>query len=138
MSISNRKPCRRRGATLVEFAIAAPVVFLLFFAGYEFSRVEMVRHSLDIAAYEGARRGIVSGATSGDVESRVRDMLASVSIENATIQVSPAAINNSTPEVTVDLTVPMDENGWVFPRFLGRGFTLQATSTLAREGFTNS
>ena len=127
----------RKGATLVEFAVAAPVVFLVFFAGYEFSRVNMVRHSLDIAAYEGARVGILPGATADDVDDRVREVLQAVSIQNATVDITPGTIDEATREITIDLEVPMQDNGWVTPRFLGDSFRLQASSTLAREGFTN-
>ena len=126
---------RRRGAAAVEFAIVAPITFALFFAAYEFSRVNMVRHSIDIAAYEGARAGITPGATVEDVELRVNRILNGVGVRGATIDVTPDPIGRTTAEVTVDLDVAMGPNSWTRSNYF-RGLNLQATSTLAREGFT--
>lgn len=132
-----RTRVHQRGMTTVEFAITAPIVFLLFFSAYEFSRMEMVRHTIDIAAYEGARRGIIPGASAASVEQQVQRVLAPVSIRNVQVDVTPNVIDRSTPEVTVDVTVPMSSNGWVLARFVG-GLTLRGRSTLAREGFVTN
>ena len=56
----------RTAAVVVEFAICAPILFLFFFASLEFSRVNMIRQSVENAVYEGARRGIVPGATAAN------------------------------------------------------------------------
>jgi Flp pilus assembly protein TadG len=122
--------------TTVEFAITAPIVFMFFFTSYEFSRMEMVRHTVDIAAYEGARRGIVAGATSADITQRVQQVLAPISIRDVNVSINPAVITRSTRQVTVEVQVPMASNGWVFPRFVG-DLSLKGESTLAREGFTS-
>lgn len=124
----------RRGATLVEMAIVVPIAFLLFFTAYELARMNMVRHTIDIAAYEGARRGIVPGATVDDVEDRINAVLAPAGVQLANLDVTPDPIDRSTRQVTVDVTVAMNSNGWILPQFIG-GMTLQGTSTLAREGF---
>jgi Flp pilus assembly protein TadG len=120
----------------VEFALTAPIVFLLFFAAFEFSRMNMVRHTADIAAYEGAREGIVAGATSDEVRDRVLDMLSTVAITQAVVTVTPATIESSTREVRVEVDVPVAPNSWLTPRFLS-DLHIQSTSTLAREGFTS-
>lgn len=128
---------QRRGTTAVEFALTAPVVFLLFFAAYEFSRLNMVRHTMDIAAYEGARAGIVAGATTDEIRQRVTNMLATVAVQQSEITVTPAAIDPSTREVRVDIDTPIAPNSWLTPRFVG-DLRLRATSTLAREGFAGT
>ena len=56
----------RTGATAVEFAIVAPVFFLILFAMFEFSRVNVLRHTADNAAYEASRVAIIPGATAAD------------------------------------------------------------------------
>ena len=136
MPSHNNKRNRRRGATAVEFAITAPVVFLFFFAAYEFSRANMVRHTIEIAAYEGARRGIVPGATAADVSTRVNAVLAPSGMGGAIVSLTPSVIDRSTREVTVNVEVPLDGNGWILPRFVG-GLSLESASTLAREGFVS-
>src|SRR5262249_47698543 len=54
---------KRRGATSVEFALAAPLLFLIFFALVEVARGLMVAHLLDHAARLGARAGVIEGTS---------------------------------------------------------------------------
>ena len=126
---------RRRGALTVEFALVAPLTFLVFFASFEFSRMNMVRHTVDIAAYEGARRGIVPGATVQDVRDRVNQVLGQVSISSGQVAVAPATIDSLTRQVTVDVRAPMDSNGFITAQFI-QNMVVRAESTLAREGYT--
>jgi Flp pilus assembly protein TadG len=118
----------------VEFSIAAPVLFLTIFASIEFARVHMIRNTIGNACYEAARRGIVPGVTVQDVEDEANLMLSTASISGATVTVTPSAILPTTTELTVDISVPMDANGWIAPMFFG-GKTLTASSTLAREEY---
>jgi Flp pilus assembly protein TadG len=122
----------RRGATTVEFAIVVPLVFLFFFAAYEYSRMSMIRHSVELAAYEGARRGIVPGATAGDAVARANQVLSSVGTRNASLTVTPDPITAQSSRITVDIQVPLDSNSWVPVGFL-RGAQVQRTFTLGRE-----
>lgn len=133
---NNRRAAARRGALSVEMALVAPLLFLVFFGGFEFSRMNMVRHTVDIAAYEGARRGIVPGATAQDVQRRVREVLGQASIARAEIRVTPQRIENTTRQVTVRVEAPMDDNGFVAAQFINK-LVVTSTSTLAREGYVN-
>ena len=122
----------RRGATAVEFAIVSPLVFLLFFAQLEFSRANLMRHSIQSAAYEGARRGIVPGATAADVEEAAQAILNAVSARNAEITISPAVIVHETRAVTVTVDLNLNQNSWGTAKFF-RDRTLSSTVTLTRE-----
>jgi hypothetical protein len=83
---------RRRGQSLVEFALVAPVFFLVLFAIIEAGRFMFYYETLNNATREGARYAIVNGANSlvcptgppasgsvacdidgSDVQERVRD-----------------------------------------------------------------
>jgi hypothetical protein len=55
---------RGRGQALVEFAIVAPIFFLLLFSIIEFGRYVYTVQVLNNAAREGARYAIVHGAQS--------------------------------------------------------------------------
>lgn len=55
---------RARGQALVEFALIAPIFFLLLFGLIEFGRAVYTIQILDNAAREGARYAIVHGAAS--------------------------------------------------------------------------
>src|SRR5687767_15081283 len=65
--------CRRnrRGAAVVEFAMVAPLLFLLIFGLIEFGRVVMVQQVLTNGAREGARVGVLDDATKTDVQNTV-------------------------------------------------------------------
>ncbi len=67
IGIMQPRNARRSGASAVEFALCAPLLFLLVFAAWEFSRANMILNTMENAAYEGCRRGIVPGASANDV-----------------------------------------------------------------------
>jgi Flp pilus assembly protein TadG len=128
---------RRSGAVVTEFAICAPLLFFFFFASLEFSRVNMIRQSVENAVYEGARRGIVPGATADNCRASAQAVLNSISASGATIDVSPTVITKNTPEVTVSVAVPVNNNSWVFPVFFADK-TISSSMTLRRERFETS
>ena len=123
----------RRGAVTVEFAIAAPVLLMFVFASIEFSRVNMIRNTIENAAYEGARRGVLPGATAANCTAVAQDLLDIVRVADSTITVTPLEILADSEEVTVTVEVPMTmANGYITPTYyLGR--TLRAAVTLPRE-----
>jgi hypothetical protein len=61
------RPNRRRGAAVVEFAVIAPLFFMMVFGIIEFGRALMVQQILTNASREGARRAIVEGATESEI-----------------------------------------------------------------------
>ena len=125
---------RRRGATAVEFALAAPVLLLIVFAAIEFSRVNMLRHTIAEAAYEGARRGIVPGATAEEVRSAATNIVRSASANTFAVDVLPATLAPDTPQVSVTVSIPIAENTWGISMFF-RGRTLVKSFTLQREKY---
>lgn len=116
----------------MEFALTAPLLFFFTFAAWEFSRANMILNTMENACYEGCRRGIVPGASVNDVQTSAQEVLNSAFAVNPQITVVPAVITNTTPEVTVTINVPLDDNSWVTPLFLS-GRTIQSSYTLARE-----
>ncbi len=127
----------RRGTVLVEFALTIPLVFLFVFAALEFSRFNMLRHSVAQAAYEGARRGIVPGATADDVRAAALAVCDIVGGREAYVAVSPPVITPTTPSLNVTVTMPLNRNGWVVPRFIDAE-SLTQSITMAREQFDTS
>jgi Flp pilus assembly protein TadG len=129
----DRRSLKRRSATTtVEFAVTLPLVLLLFFGSIEFGRVNMLRHSAAQAAYEGARRGIVPGATADDVRAAATEILNSTFASSYTITVTPSTITRHTTEVTVNISLPLASNSWVVPQYFA-GATLSRSFTLQRE-----
>lgn len=135
MIARRRSPNRRsarRGATTVEFAIVAPVFLLVLFSMFEFSRLNVLRHTADNAAYEAARVAMVPGATVADAQAAANRLLTIVGARGATVTATPGTITPETEEVTVTINVPLDQNGWVVPKFT-RGKSLTSRSTLRTE-----
>lgn len=129
----HRHSHKRRGAVMVEMAITSSLLFLFFFAALEFCRVSMIRHSVELALYEGGRRGIVPGATAAAVQASARNVLNRIAVTGATIDVTPAVIQNSTREVTVRIRLPLDR-GLFAPAFFFVGKSLDRTLVMQREG----
>lgn len=112
---------RRRGAAVVEFAIVAPLFFLLVLGIIEFGRMVMVQQIITNAAREGARTGIVSGATYSGVTSTVNGYLAATGISGASVSVNPDPGSASYgSQITVTVTIPFSQVSWTpTPFFLG-------------------
>ena len=123
----------RRGAAMSEFAIVAPLLFLFFFAAFEFCRVAMIRHTADNAVYEGCRAGVIPGATTGEAEAEARRVLSTLGVTSANVAVTPTSINRDTEDVTVRVEVPLDENSFVPNQFVA-GRSIVRELTMRREG----
>ena len=125
---NSQRKTRRSGVAAVEFAIVAPIFFLLVLASLEFGRMNMIRHTADQAAYEAARYAMVPGATAAEARAKANSLLQIVGTRGATVTV----IGPTDDEVTVNVSVPMNQNGWISPRF-SKDHTIRATSTLKTE-----
>ena len=122
----------RKGAVAVEFAITAGLAFLFFFGAFEFSRVAMIRGTVDNAIYEGARLGIIPGSTAADVEKKVREILgfSLVRVADITVQPNPILFDSKTISVKVDL--PLDRNTFSPAKFFG-GKSIVRSIQMKRE-----
>jgi Flp pilus assembly protein TadG len=124
----------RRGATAVEFALTAPILFVLVLGAIEFSRANMLVHTAAIAATEAARRSIIPGATAAECQTTGMAELQAVGVTDANFSLDPPEILENTKQVTVNLSVPLSmRNGYLLPRiFLGK--EVFNSVTLQREG----
>lgn len=128
----NRGLNRRRGATLVEFGFVLPVITLLFFGVLEVGRTLLLQHSADTAAYEGTRAAIVPGATAEDAIQAAGELLEAARISEYTIEVDPEEIEEGTAVVSVEVSVPIEQNSWVVPTFFS-GTSVKSIVTLFSE-----
>ena len=139
LSISKTRRVRsqcRRGAAVTEFAVVAPVFFLMVVGFLEFGRALMVQQVLINASRVGARQAITTSATTGDVESVVQDYAAGVAVPGVSVNVSPdPASANPGDTITVTTSVAFSDVSWMAsPWFLG-GTNLTASSQMRKEGF---
>ncbi len=122
----------RRGAFTVEFAFCCGIFFTIMMAGIEFARFMYARHSVDQAAYEGARVGIIPGATTEEVELTARRILNATGIRGATVMITPEQFDDQTATVNVRIRCDYADNSWIGPIFLG-GAVIESNLTLDHE-----
>ncbi len=140
--------CRRnrRGTAAVEFALVAPVFFLLVFGMIEFGRMVMVQQVLTNASREGARVGVLDGTTADAISDTVENYLVSANITAGVATIEPTAIDDETGAdkayadadygdgIEVTVSVPFGQVSWLPSSFFGNGDTvLSATSVMRRE-----
>lgn len=125
---------RRAGATVVEFAIVAPIFFILLLGAFEFSRLNMIRNTASNAAYEAARLAMVPGATADEATAEAGRILSVLGTKNATITINPATLTELTDEISVDISIPFADNAFMLPYFVGN-MTILAKSTLKTERY---
>ena len=130
--------CRnnRRGAAAVEFAIIAPVFFLLVFGMIEFGRMIMVQQIITNASREGARIAVLDGATTNGVTTQVTNYLDGASISGASVTVTPDPPTDAQwgEPVTVDVSIPFSNVSWLpAPMFVGSDTELSASTSMRRE-----
>jgi hypothetical protein len=92
----------------------------------------MLIHTVESSLLQGARRGIIPGATAEQCRQAAQDVLDIGRIRTSTITVSPTTITDATTSVTISVSVPLDNNGYqASSLFLGK--TISRSATLNRE-----
>jgi Flp pilus assembly protein TadG len=122
----------RTGGLAVEMALCLPVLVMLLFGCFEMAHANMLIHSTESAAYEGARVGIIPGASPEKIKSAAGSVLRAVGINNFTVKVTPDVIRNDTKEVTVEIAVPFKTNTSI-PAMYMQDPTFRGSCTLSRE-----
>jgi len=119
----------------VEFAVIAPLFFLLVFGMIEFGRMVMVQQIITNASREGARMAVLDGSTTADVEATIQAYLGGSTVNGAAVVVEPDPPSSATygAPVTVTVSVPFADVSWLpAPWFLAEN-TLTATTVMRRE-----
>jgi Flp pilus assembly protein TadG len=133
------RPRRRKtrlGAAVTEFAIVAPVFFMMVVGFIEFGRALMVQQVLINASRVGARQAITTGATQTEVMSAVEDYTAALAVPGVDVAVTPNPADADPGDpISVTTSVDFNDVSWMAsPWFLG-GATLSASSEMRKEGF---
>ncbi len=130
---------------MVEFALVAPLLFLLVFGLIEFGRYVMLQQIAITATREGSRKAAL-GTTISDqqVETVVRSYLAAGGVQSsvaddtskAIVNVSPSNLNGLAPgtPITVDVQMSFAESGWLPGDCFGlASVNVSASTTMERE-----
>jgi Flp pilus assembly protein TadG len=134
------RPCRRnrQGAAAVEFAIVAPIFFVMIFGMIEFGRAIMVQQVLTNASREGARVAVLDSQspTATQVASTVTTYLQNAGISGATVTINPTEPTTAGygAPVTVTVQIPFSKVSWLpTPVFLGTTTNLTSSTVMRRE-----
>ena len=136
--------CRkhRRGVAAVEFAIIAPVFFLLILGMIEIGRGVMVQQIITNASREGARLAVLPETTATEVTDRVEEILTASGINGASTQILGESGGPIDPQnsgygevIKVVVTVPFSSVSWLpgADKYLA-GRDLTATTVMRGEG----
>ena len=120
---------------MVEFALVAPIFFMVVLGMVEFGRMIMVQQLLTNATREGARRAIIEGATQTEVTTQVTNYLSNSSVSGVTVAVSPTDLASAGfgDSVTVTVTVPFNTISWSGPAWFLGDATLKASTMMQAE-----
>jgi Flp pilus assembly protein TadG len=143
---ASRQPtCRgrskRTAVAVIEFALVAPIMFLLVLATFEFGRALMATELITEAARAGCRGywdgnntywpgAIIEGTSSQQVTNAVLHYLTSIGVNGESVSVIVNQPDNG--EVTVQVTVPATSITWVPNPLFIKG-TLTGKFTLTQE-----
>lgn len=119
---------KRRGALTVEFAIVAPLIFLLFLGGLEIAALNFARQTAGNASYEAARKLIVPGGTTAQAEAEGLRQMNLVGLGTG----ASVTVVNSPLTATATVSVPAANVTWGLMRF-SSGYTLRQSCTLTKE-----
>lgn len=111
----SRRNCRaqeRRGATVIEMAFAAPILFMMLFGLFEFGYAYMMQHLMQDSAREGCRVAVLPTSSNIAVLSAVNQSLLARGVNGATTSI---LVNNASgnlasavagDEIQIQITVP--------------------------------
>jgi len=115
----------RRGVATVELALCLPVLALLVFGSIEAASFIFLKQSLQVAAYEAARKAISMGAVEADAAGRASAILTSRSIRDANVRFASGPLVSTVrgQQVVVEVSAPTRTNSplagqWVANRTL--------------------
>lgn len=128
----------------MEFAIVAPIFFLMILGMLELGRAVMVQQVITNASREGARVAVLDGAQRvgspadpGVIDSVERYLTsANINPDSVTITIDPFTPTDAGygSPVTVTVGVPFSAVTWLpAPKYLVGGKTLSATTVMRRE-----
>lgn len=124
---------QRTGSVCVEFALISPIFFLVTLASVEFARVHMLQSAAENACFEGARRGIVPGATNSACQATTENLLRVAGIQDFVVEVTPTTIDATADIIDVKATIPItSENNFLVSAFF-RGRSIVKEISIPRQ-----
>jgi len=89
----------------------------MLYAALELGHANMVYNAVEAACYEGARVGIVPGASAAECQSAAQRILDLSNVRGATVTVTPGNLNTTTDTIRVNIAVPYAGTAIIPPTF---------------------
>ncbi len=117
--IRRRVKSKRCGASTVEFAVVAPIVFLILLAVMQFAGLLMSQNVLTSAARTGGRMASLPGTDSSSaVIAAVHAELqrGGIDPDDVSVNVTPSTLIDLEPgdEINVTVSAPISDLGWIW------------------------
>lgn len=143
LSAHRRSRCRstlaragRRGVAAVEFAVVAPIFFMLVVGIIEVGRALMVQQVLINASRVGARRAVMLSSSQDAVVDAATEFAEGIGVPGVDVAVSPDPASAATgAAVTVAVSIDFADVSWLPAPWLMGGKVLSASSVMRKEGF---
>ncbi len=122
----------RRGSATLELGITLMVLLYITFGSIDWGYYLYTKNQLVGAAREGARAGIISGATNTDVSTAVTNVLNLAGLKNTcTVTTSPASISAATSGTAISITLNYNWGNGLGLSFFSRIPVNKTVSTVA-------
>jgi Flp pilus assembly protein TadG len=132
----------RRGASVLEFVLVAPILFMLGFGIVDYGQFFYVKNTVQGAANTAARVAISATATQSDVTTTISNILSAANLQNSgyTVTTSPTSITSAAAGTPVTVTINIT---WSHVGFhtLASGYggisnskVIKGTATMRKEG----
>ena len=94
---------RRNGSATVEFALILPLFALMLYGMTEFGRAWFTMHVITNATREGARKAIIQGSTTTDVQNTINNYFSASGLNTAYTSIV-TRVNNNIANVSTAVT----------------------------------
>lgn len=95
--VPTHRPRSRAGAAIIELAVCLPVLVVVTLATIEACAMIYLKQTLTIAAFEGARLGVIPGSQSLNVEAQSQLVLTDHGVASYLITMEPSDPSTLTP-----------------------------------------
>jgi Flp pilus assembly protein TadG len=129
-----RKPNLRRGTTVVETAVMAPLIVTAMFGMLEVGYAFMVKQTVTLAAREGARAGALPGGDMADVQAAADSAMGAASLCGYTVTSNIESLGPTDLEVWVQVSIPLNRATFTGGLLGGGSFNISAKNAMRREG----
>lgn len=122
---------RRRGAAVVEAAVAMPVLLLVTLGVIQFGWALSVRNSLVTAAREGCRLAVIPNTTDQEILDRIDGILSAANITGYQVTLDRGVTDPDTEVVTI--TLPYEQWSLLGPLFDWTEMDMVTSCSMRRE-----